>query len=147
MRISQLLDEFKRFFRSIVPWGSADTSTPMSADGPLEIQVSERPDGKLVRPEGVVDFRTSPLLRKVLQRWVRKRVTGVVVSLKDVEHLDTSGVATLIEAFEKMKGYGGRLLLTDVGPQARQMLSLAGSGRLRGATPILRTSPARKRAS
>lgn len=147
MRISGIITACRRAFRSILPSSYGDGARLKSRDGELEIQVREREDGKLLKPRGVVDCRTSPLLRKVLRRWVRKRVPGVVVSLQNVNYLDTSGVATLIEAFEEMKGYGGRLLLADVGPQARQMLSLAGSGRLRGATPFLRTRPARKRAS
>ena len=147
MRISQIISTCREIFRSIIPFGSADTPILESSNGQLTIHMSEREDGKFLRPQGVVDCQTSPLLRKVLRRWVRKRVPGVVVSLKEVEHLDTSGVATLIESHEEMQGYGGRLLLADVGPQARQMLSLAGSDRLRGATPLLRTRRARKRAS
>lgn len=121
-----------------------------AGEGPEEIRirVAEQQGGKLLEVSGVVNFRTSPVLRKVLRRWGRRRVPGVMVSLKDVEFMDSSGVATLIESLEQMKSYGGRLLLTDVGPQVRKILAISGLSRLEHAAQMLHTPETlRKRAS
>lgn len=75
--------------------------------------------------DGQVDMRTSPDLRRHLRRAVRDRCPQVVVDLTSVDFIDSSGLATLIEALKDMSKYGGRLKLVGLGPAARNLFELS----------------------
>jgi anti-sigma B factor antagonist len=75
--------------------------------------------------EGQVDMRTSPELRKQLQRVVRDRSPVVVADLTGVDFIDSSGLATLIEALKEVTRYGGELRLVGLGPAARNLFDLS----------------------
>lgn len=84
----------------------------------LDVVVSE--DGALARICGRMDMDSSPALRADLVTMLQARPHKVVtVDLSAVTHMDSSGVATLIEALKiaqchntqvKLQGLEGRLL-------------------------------------
>ena len=80
----------------------------------------------LLEISGNVDLHTSSQLRKALNEWVRNKATCILVEVREVERMDTSGVATLIECQREMEEYGGRLLLLGVNHHVGEALSLAG---------------------
>jgi anti-sigma B factor antagonist len=74
--------------------------------------------------EGDVDLESSPAARKVLLEQVgRKR--DVVVDLSRVEYIDSSGVASLVEAYQDSRRHGMQFALAAVSPRALRVLQLA----------------------
>jgi len=73
---------------------------------------------------GEIDFNTSPEARRVLLELVERR-GDVMVELSEVEYIDSSGVASLIEAFQSAKGAGRRFGLVAVSAPALRVLQLA----------------------
>jgi anti-sigma B factor antagonist len=68
-----------------------------------------RPESK-VSVSGRVVIDTSPRLRAALLQAIRKRFSPViVVDMSDVSYLDTSGVATLLEASRLARAHACRL--------------------------------------
>jgi anti-sigma B factor antagonist len=61
--------------------------------------------------EGSVDIATSPELRGELRVAVESKRPRIVVDLGGVTFVDSSGLATLIEALQGTKAYGGKLCL------------------------------------
>jgi anti-sigma B factor antagonist len=67
----------------------------------LKINIVDRVDGPLVCLSGLVDIDSSPALRDQLLALLQSRHTGTVsVDLSAVGKIDSSGVATLIEALK-----------------------------------------------
>lgn len=75
---------------------------------------------------GDIDLATSPELRKALLRELRERRTPrVVLNLKAVRYIDSSGVASLVEGLKASRELGGRLSLVGLSPAAREVLELS----------------------
>lgn len=75
--------------------------------------------------DGEVDFHTSPELRERLHRSLEKRTDRILVSLKRVKYIDSSGLATFVEALQKIKRYQGRLVISEIEPSVKSIFEIA----------------------
>jgi anti-sigma B factor antagonist len=73
---------------------------------------------------GEVDLEHSPTARKALLACVG-RGRDLLVDLSQVSYLDSSGIASLVEAFQEARRNGTRFGLVRVGPRAMQVFELA----------------------
>ena len=81
-----------------------------AATQPMEIKVEQvSPQMSVVIPQGEIDMGSSGELRDVLQKITKNRIRTIIVSLEDAGHIDSSGIATLIEALKKAQAYNGQL--------------------------------------
>jgi len=75
---------------------------------------------------GDVDLATSPELRKALLRELRElRMPRVVLNLKAVRYMDSSGVASLVEGLKVSRDLGARLTLYGLNATIREVLQLS----------------------
>ena len=75
---------------------------------------------------GDIDLATSPELRKALLRELREmRIPRLVLNLKAVEYVDSSGVASLVEALKASRDTGSRLILFGLNSAVREVLQLS----------------------
>lgn len=79
----------------------------------------------LVELEGDLDFHASPELRRELARFADAQTLKILVDLKKVGYIDSSGLATFVELFQKMKRYGGKLVLFNLTPGVRSVFEIA----------------------
>lgn len=86
--------------------------------------VREEQGTVVVAFEGDVDLESSPAARKVLLEQVGGG-SDVVVDLSRVGYMDSSGVASLVEAFQDSRRRGTRFALAAVSPRALRVLQLA----------------------
>ena len=75
--------------------------------------------------EGQVDMHTSPELRNQLRGALEDKASPVVVDLTSVAFIDSSGLATLIEALQATAQYGGNLRLCGLSPEVRNLFELS----------------------
>lgn len=75
--------------------------------------------------DGEVNFHTSPELRDKLHDSLSRQAEGILVSLKKVRYIDSSGLATFVEALQKIKKYNGRLVLSELVPAVRSVFEIA----------------------
>jgi anti-sigma B factor antagonist len=75
--------------------------------------------------QGQVDMHTSPELRGHLRGALGNRASPLVVDLTEVAFIDSSGLATLIEALQAVGKYGGKLRLCGLTPEVRKLFDLA----------------------
>ena len=73
---------------------------------------------------GDVDLQTSPVVRQKLLESLDGH-TRVVVDLSAVNYIDSSGVASLVEAFQVSRKKGASFALANVSSAAMRVLSLA----------------------
>lgn len=71
---------------------------PDSSD--IEIQRDDREDGLVLAPQGDVDLSRSASLRTHLASAIQSGPPRLVVDMAGVDYMDSSGVATLIEAMQ-----------------------------------------------
>ncbi len=75
---------------------------------------------------GDIDLATSPELRKPLLRELRElRTPRVVLNLKAVRYIDSSGVASLVEGLKAARDVGARFILFGLNTTVREVLQLS----------------------
>jgi anti-sigma B factor antagonist len=75
---------------------------------------------------GDIDLSSSPEVRKALLRELRdSRIPRVVVNLKEVRYIDSSGVALLVEGLKASRDAGSRFILLGLSTNAREVLQLS----------------------
>ena len=75
--------------------------------------------------DGQVDMHTSPELRGHLRTALGNQTSPLAVDLTSVSFIDSSGLATLIEALQAVGKYGGKLRLCGLSPEVRKLFDLA----------------------
>ena len=75
---------------------------------------------------GDIDLAHSPEVRKmVLVEFREKRTPRVILNLRDVNYIDSSGVASLVEGLKASRDVGSRMILFGLSPIAHEVLQLS----------------------
>lgn len=87
-------------------------------------QVRTEGDTTIVTLSGDVDLDNSPQVRNVLLDTVRDR-RGVLVEMSAVSYIDSSGIASLVEAYQSARRASTPFALVAVSDAAMRVLELA----------------------
>ncbi|NIS79154.1 MAG: anti-sigma factor antagonist [Anaerolineales bacterium] len=91
----------------------------------MNIEIEHPQEGKIVvRPQGRVDIETGPVLKERLQDLVKTDGLTVVVDLKEVDFIDSSGLSALVSGLKALREREGTMHLVQPQPQARTALRL-----------------------
>lgn len=108
--------------------------SPINSDT-LLITVDHGDDGTLVRLQGRLGIDSSPNLRDRLLAILREQPPKIViVDLSEVSYVDTSGIATLLEAFKLARNRHTRLRLSGLQGRLARLFEVI------GLTSLLETS-------
>jgi anti-sigma B factor antagonist len=86
---------------------------------------SKHPVTHTVSTEGRITISNSNEMRRQLCTALRSRPVQVTVDLSKTTYIDTSGVATLMEAMRTARGQGTRLVLAGLHGQPQNLLELS----------------------
>lgn len=90
----------------------------------MDINITDQGAIKVVAVTGEVDLSTSPQVRDALLDCILGGASSVV-DLSQVAYIDSSGVASLVEAFQNAKSRGLGFALANVGETPLRVLKLA----------------------
>ena len=90
----------------------------------MKHEVIKKQGATIVVLKGDVDLESSPAAREVLLKSV-EGAGKVLVDLSSVTYIDSSGVASLVEALQAAKRNGGRFALLAASDPTRRVLELA----------------------
>ena len=80
----------------------------------------------VITPVGDIDMSRSPALRSVIQQELgRSGVTRMIVDLDEVGYMDSSGLATLVEAMRTAKTGSCDLMLASLSPRVKSLFEIA----------------------
>lgn len=92
----------------------------------MQIATRQAGDATILDVEGDIDLYNSPVVRKALLEALRvKGARRVILNLKAVRYIDSSGVASLVEALKVSRELGSRFSLVGLSPAAREVLELS----------------------
>ncbi len=97
----------------------------MSKAEELEIQIEEITDGVIVRPKGEIDLSCAAMLRKRLSAVQESKPLRLIIDLSAVPYMDSSGVATLVEAMQIARRNGSKLVLCGLQVKVRSIFEIA----------------------
>lgn len=88
----------------------------------------EQPDGALVViPKGDIDLAGSPTLRQELKKFqtLKPAPSRMIIDLSGVPYMDSSGVATLVEAMQIARKASTKLVLCGLQDKVRSIFEIA----------------------
>jgi anti-sigma B factor antagonist len=94
----------------------------------IEIHSEKTDCGFLLKLKGDVDMNSSSRVRGALGDVFRqggKGAKALFIDLSGVRYMDSSGIATLVEAMQNCMKQGARLRLVDLSPAVRDVFELA----------------------
>ena len=94
----------------------------------LPVTIERLDDVVIVRPEGEIDLARSPELRHQIALVQDMKVAKVIIDLARVPYMDSSGVATLVEAMQVARKVSHTLVLCGLCERVRSIFDIARLG-------------------
>lgn len=91
----------------------------------MKIHMKEEKEIRILEVSGEIDFHSSQELREKFRQVLEKNCPKLLVNLKKVTYIDSSGLATFVEALQKMGRTGGKLILAGLTPAVRGVFEIA----------------------
>ncbi|MEM7244200.1 MAG: STAS domain-containing protein [Acidobacteriota bacterium] len=91
----------------------------------LKVDRREVDAATVIAVEGEVDLYSSPQMREALLAAIKAGSARVVVDLTGVSYMDSSGIATLVEALGGLREKGRALVLAGLRPRVREVFEIA----------------------
>lgn len=92
----------------------------------MEIEVEESEGFRIVRPVGELDVYTLPLFRKVVLKLEGDRRHDLILDLTRMTFVDSSGLGSLIETYQKVKSKDGEIVFVLDNPRIIKVFKLVG---------------------
>jgi len=90
----------------------------------MELHIEHAQDTVICSPKGEVNIHHSPQLRKAFNELIRQDIKKVIVDFSSVTNIDTSGLATLIEMYHRLKKNHGHLKLANMSADIKKMFEI-----------------------
>jgi len=93
----------------------------------MEIEFHVTPLFAVARVSGELDLSSAAKFRNLFDQQLRKSgVPNVIVNLKNLSFIDSTGLGVLLGRHKAVKSWGGKFILSDVPPKIMSMLEMAG---------------------
>ena len=90
----------------------------------MEISERTEQDIPIVAITGDIDLESSPKLRDFLKPKATQKTPKLLLDFAGVNYIDSSGLATLIEYFQSVQGYGGKMALASLSPRVKNVFEI-----------------------
>lgn len=91
----------------------------------MKLNIKESNQIQILEVSGEIDFHTSRELREKFQEMAGKNCSKLLINLKKVNYVDSSGLATFVEVLQKLARNGGKLILVGLTPSVRGVFEIA----------------------
>lgn len=93
----------------------------------MHISTSIEGESLIVRLKGDFDLHSVPEFRSVvIEKMNKKDLKNLVLSLKEVNFIDSSGLGAILGRYRDLKKKGGQVMLVNLKPQVRKVFHLSG---------------------
>jgi anti-anti-sigma factor len=98
----------------------------LSPDSDLISAARHTGDALVLAIRGEIDLHNSPELRgAMLDLMSRTNPKRLVLDLGQVPYMDSSAIAVMVEALQKLRKIGGRVFLLNLQPRVKGLLEIA----------------------
>lgn len=85
---------------------------------------------KVIRPDGMLDANKAVVFRQQIKDLVSEGINLILIDLKKVNFMDSSGLGALVLALKMVREKGGRLFLMSLNDQVKMLFELTNTGHL-----------------
>jgi anti-sigma B factor antagonist len=91
----------------------------------LQIESRTEANTVIVTLSGEIDLDSSPEVRKIIIAHTKKKHPQIIIDLKNVTYMDSSGIATLVEGLQYSNQRNGKFAVANLGPGVREVFELS----------------------
>jgi anti-sigma B factor antagonist len=92
----------------------------------FRVQVANKGEAAVVTISGELDLASSPALEEELERVAASDASLVIVDLRELEFMDSTGLSVLVRAHQRATENSQRFGLVNGSQQVQRLLSLTG---------------------
>ncbi|NBI30407.1 anti-sigma F factor antagonist [Chengkuizengella marina] len=93
----------------------------------LHVQISNQGEALIVRLQGELDHHTSELLRTKMESAIEQENSNhIVLVLKDLSFMDSSGLGVILGRYKQITNRGGRMVVCNVNSSIYRLFEMSG---------------------
>ncbi|MGC5773374.1 anti-sigma F factor antagonist [Paenibacillus pabuli] len=93
----------------------------------LHVEMEHNRGILIVRLSGELDHHTADMVRMQMDEAIQRRqCEHLVLSLKDLQFMDSSGLGVILGRYKLIKNKGGKMVVCDVNPPVYRLLEMSG---------------------
>ncbi|MBW5446706.1 anti-sigma F factor antagonist [Cohnella sp. CFH 77786] len=93
----------------------------------LQVELEQHRNVLIVRLKGELDHHTADIVRfKMEDAILRGRCEHVVLSLKELQFMDSSGLGVILGRYKLVKSRGGKMVVCDAQASVKRLFELSG---------------------
>lgn len=93
----------------------------------LQVELEQHRNVLIVRLRGELDHHTADVVRfKMEDAILRGRCEHVVLSLKELQFMDSSGLGVILGRYKLVKSRGGKMVVCGAQPGVKRLFELSG---------------------
>jgi stage II sporulation protein AA (anti-sigma F factor antagonist) len=93
----------------------------------LQVELEQNRNVLIVRLKGELDHHTADIVRfKMEDAILRGRCEHVVLSLKELQFMDSSGLGVILGRYKLVKSRGGKMVVCDTHESVKRLFELSG---------------------
>lgn len=104
----------------------ADQYARASVQSHFRVEVRAENHATVISVSGELDLASSPVLEEELDRVADSHTEVVIVDLRELEFMDSTGLSVLVRAHQRAEEQGRRLGLVNGSQQVQRLLTLTG---------------------
>jgi len=84
----------------------------------------------ILHVQGDIDLHHSPKLRALLQSKISSKCPQLLINFTEVNYIDSSGLATLVEYYQGCRPFSGKIALAALSPRVQSVFDLVRLGEI-----------------
>jgi stage II sporulation protein AA (anti-sigma F factor antagonist) len=93
----------------------------------LDVEIEQFGKAMIVRLKGELDHHTAETLKAKMEQALEENdCHHIVLSMKDLTFMDSSGLGVILGRYKKIKGRGGQMIVCDVNTGIYKLFEMSG---------------------
>lgn len=93
----------------------------------LHVEMEQGSKALIVRLKGELDHHTADAVKQRMEEAIiRGNASHVVVNLRDLKFMDSSGLGVILGRYKQVTGKGGKMVLCEVNPSVYRLFEMSG---------------------
>ena len=93
----------------------------------MQVQLLRRKGKLIVRLKGELDHHSARIFREAVEKELeRDKVRDLILNMKDVTFMDSSGIGVILGRYKQVKAKGGRTVICGAGLHIQKILQMGG---------------------
>jgi stage II sporulation protein AA (anti-sigma F factor antagonist) len=93
----------------------------------LQIELESNRKTLIVRLKGELDHHTAEAVKVRMEQAISQgQLTHIILSLKDLNFMDSSGLGVILGRYKQINAKGGKMVVCDISPAVHRLFEMSG---------------------